>query len=109
MTGFRYKAFISYSHRDEKWASWLHKALESYRLPRQLVGRTTRYGEVPARFYPVFRDRDELSSGASLSDRVSEALDESESLIVVCSPAAAASKWVNEEIRVFRALGRGER
>jgi len=28
---------------------------------------------------------------------------------VVCSPAAAASRWVNEEIRYFRATGRGSR
>ena len=29
----RYKAFISYSHEDNKWADCLHRALESYRLP----------------------------------------------------------------------------
>lgn len=109
MTGFRYKAFISYSHRDEKWAAWLHKAFESYRLPRQLVGRKTAQGTVPSKLYPVFRDRDELSSGSSLSERVSEALSQSESLVVICSPAAVASRWVNEEIRAFRQLGRGDR
>ncbi|MDX1460398.1 MAG: toll/interleukin-1 receptor domain-containing protein [Xanthomonadales bacterium] len=109
MTEFRYKAFISYSHRDEKWATWLHKALESYRLPRGLVGSSTRHGTVPRRLYPVFRDRDELSSGASLSERVQAALTESESLVVICSPSAAQSRWVNEEIRAFRALGRGDR
>jgi hypothetical protein len=26
---FRYRAFISYSHRDKSWAGWLHKALET--------------------------------------------------------------------------------
>jgi hypothetical protein len=30
-TQFKYRAFISYSHADEKWAMWLHKALETYR------------------------------------------------------------------------------
>jgi len=29
MPDFKYKAFISYSHNDEKWADWLHKALET--------------------------------------------------------------------------------
>ena len=24
---FRYWAFISYSHKDEKWASWLHRGI----------------------------------------------------------------------------------
>src|SRR5215472_13701492 len=37
----KYVAFLSYSHRDAKWGSWLHKALESYRPPKQLVGTVT--------------------------------------------------------------------
>ncbi len=34
---------------------------------------------------------------------------DSDTLIVICSPAAVRSRWVNEEIRHFRSLGRGER
>ena len=41
---YRYWAFISYSHQDEAWARWLHGALETYRVPRRLVGRVTRGG-----------------------------------------------------------------
>lgn len=104
-----YKAFISYSHRDEAWAAWLHRSLEAYRVPRRLVGSPGRFGPVPARLSPVFRDRDELPSAADLSDTVKAALADSETLIVICSPAAAGSEWVAEEIRHFRALGRGER
>jgi len=103
---YKYKAFISYSHRDERWASWLHRALESYRVPRKLVGKKTGPGEVPARIKPVFRDRDELSSTSDLSGTVKQALADSENLVVVCSPAAAASKWVNREIQEFAGLGR---
>lgn len=106
---YNYKAFISYSHRDEKWAAWLHRALESYRLPRKLRGTTTALGEVPVRIKPVFRDRDELSSSADLGETVQGALAASENLIVVCSPAAAASHWANEEIRHFAELGRADR
>jgi hypothetical protein len=62
MAEFRYKAFISYCHKDEAWAKWLHRALESYRVPRKLVGKQTSAGEVAARIRPVFRDRDDLSS-----------------------------------------------
>jgi len=109
MTEFRYRAFISYSHRDEAWASWLHRALESYRIPRNLVGTTTDSGLVPARIRPVFRDRDDLSSAADLADTVKLALAESENLILICSPAAVASQWVNEEIRQFARLGRANR
>ena len=110
MTGQEnYKAYISYSHRDEKIAVWLHRALESYRLPRKLVGSETPIGKVPARIRPVFRDRDDLSSAADLSETVEQALNASENMIVVCSPEAAASRWVNEEIRRFASLGRQDR
>ena len=103
---YKYRAFISYSHRNERWATWLHRTLESYRLPRKLVGTRTVVGTVPARMRPVFRDRDELSSASDLADTVKQALADSENLIVVCSPASANSLWVNEEIRHFASLGR---
>lgn len=109
MADFRYKAFISYSHRDEAWGKWLQRALESYRVPRRLVGGKGRFGPVPARIAPVFRDREDLSSAADLSSSVKEELVASETLVVICSPAAAASHWVNEEVRYFRELGRGDR
>jgi tetratricopeptide (TPR) repeat protein len=106
---FRYKAFISYSHEDEAWARWLQRALETYRVPRRLVGSRGEFGEIPARITPVFRDREDLSSASSLSDSVKNELAVAESLIVVCSPAAARSRWVNEEIRQFRSLQRESR
>jgi tetratricopeptide (TPR) repeat protein len=103
---FRYRAFISYSHHDERWATWLHRSMERYRVPRRLVGRQTEAGTVPARVAPVFRDREELPSATDLSQVVGAALEASAALIVICSPAAAQSRWVNEEIRMFRRLGR---
>ena len=98
MSEYRYKAFISYSHADEAWARWLHRSIEAYRVPRKLVGSKTAVGEVPARIKPIFRDRDELSSAVDLGSTVKQALSDSENLIVVCSPAGAASLWVREEI-----------
>ena len=106
---FRYKAFISYSHQDRAWAAWLQRALETYRVPRRLVGSAGPFGPIPARIAPVFRDREDLSSAADLSATVKEALEAAESLVVVCSPAAARSAWVDSEISYFRALGRGDR
>lgn len=104
-----YRAFISYSHRDARWARWLHRALEGYAVPRRLVGAAGEFGPVPARLRPVFRDRDELASAADLGQRVKDALVASEALVVICSPAAAASRWVNEEVLAFRRLGRDAR
>ena len=52
----RFAAFISYSHRDMDCARWLHKAIETYRVPRALVGTQGDFGAVPPRLRPVFRD-----------------------------------------------------
>jgi len=100
----RYEAFISYSHADEAWAKWLHRALERYRLPR---GLAEELGQ-PRRLRRIFRDRDELTTG-ELTGEIEAALDASDALIVVCSPSAAASKWVNGEIEYFLAHGRSDR
>lgn len=106
---FRYRAFLSYSHRDASWARWLHRALEGYTVPRRLVGTVTPLGPVPRRLAPIFRDSDELASAGDLGEKVNAALAQSASLVVVCSPNAAASRWVNEEVAAFQRLGRGER
>lgn len=106
MTEPHYRAFISYSHADEKWARWLHRGLERYRVPRKLV---VQHGLDGNRLLPIFRDRDELSTSSSLGTVIEAALAASDNLIVVCSPAAASSQWVNEEIKAFRALGREEK
>ena len=103
---FSYRAFISYSHADAQWAHWLHRALETYRVPRRLVGRETEFGPVPERLAPVFRDREELATATNLGEALTRALRESASQIVICSPAAAQSRWVNEEILTFKRLGR---
>ncbi|MGA2397639.1 MAG: toll/interleukin-1 receptor domain-containing protein [Steroidobacteraceae bacterium] len=105
----KYRAFISYSHRDARWASWLHAALESYRVPKPLVGKITERGEVPKRLTPIFKDREELPSAVDLGALVNAALEDSACQIVICSPSSAKSRWVNEEILAFKRLGREDR
>ena len=101
----RYAAFISYNHRDRSAAQWLHRALESYHPPKNLF-----VGDSPhIVLRPIFLDRAELPSSSDLAASVREALTASRCLIVVCSPAAAKSRWVNEEVRYFKSLGRAER
>ena len=93
----RYEGFLSYARADERVAAWLHRALEQFRIPGKLG--------IPARrFRPLFRDHEELASSPDLSEALRGALGASANLIVVCSPAAAQSRWVDEELRVFRAL-----
>jgi tetratricopeptide (TPR) repeat protein len=103
-TARRYAAFLSYSHSDRAFADWLHGALEAYRVPSKIVGRALPDGPAPATLAPVFRDRDELAAAADLSAEIKAALAASRALIVLCSPAAATSRWTNAEIEEFRAL-----
>ena len=99
-----YLAFISYSHRDDVAAQSLHKRLETYRLPSKLVGQETPRGAIPDKLTPIFRDLDELSAADNLSTVITEALAKSDTLIVLASPGAKASRWVNLEIESFRTL-----
>ena len=85
----KYRAFISYSHRDARWASSLHTALESYRPPKPLIGKVTARGEVPKRLTPIFRDREELPSATDLGTLINAALAASACQIVICSPRSA--------------------
>lgn len=105
----RYVAFISYNHADRSRARWLHRAIESFAVPRMLQGGKAPYGTIGPRVAPVFMDREELPSSPDLAASVRDALERSEFLIVVCSPQSARSRWVNEEVRVYKSLGRADR
>ena len=94
----RYRAFLTYSHADEKMARWLHQRLERFVIPKHL-----RTDENPGRtIAPIFRDLDELNASGELNDALKNAIECSDALIVICSPAGARSQWVNAEIRWFR-------
>jgi hypothetical protein len=109
MAALRYRAFLSYSHADTAWAKWLHRALESYRIDKDLVGRETAVGPVPKSLRPVFRDREDFAAGHSLTEQTLTALEASQFIVVICSPNSARSKYVDEEIRRFKALGHAAR
>ena len=106
-----YFAFVSYSHKDEKWAKWIQDALESYRLPaavRKEAGKP-----LPPRIRPVFRDATDLGVG-KLVDNLRRELEQSRFLIVVCSPHSArpneqGKHWVDQEVERFCELGRADR
>jgi len=105
--GVRYAAFLSYSHKDAAKARRLHRRLETYRIPRRLVGLPGEHGPVPARLTPIFRDREELPAAGDLSQRIRAALAASDHLVILCSPASAASPWVAKEIAAYRELHPG--
>ncbi|APE28061.1 toll/interleukin-1 receptor domain-containing protein [Aurantiacibacter gangjinensis] len=103
----RYCAFISYSHADATFAKWLHSRLQTYRFPKQVTQSETPDGQLNKKLLPVFLDREELPAATSLTAEVKAALERSDALVVICSPNAAASQWVNREIEVFRELHPG--
>ena len=103
--GRTYRAFISYSHADSAWARWLVRRLESFRVPPRFHGIRAPIGLVGARIAPVFRDRDELPTTSDLGETIRTALRQSATLIVVCSPTSAKSRWVQEEILAFKRMG----
>tara|TARA_B100000212_G_scaffold267123_1_gene206579 strand:+ start:3288 stop:5564 length:2277 start_codon:yes stop_codon:yes gene_type:complete len=108
-SAYKYMAFITYAHKDEERATWMRRKLENFRIPRNLIGKEGLYGPIPNRLYPIFRDRDELAGAAQLGPLIEQALQESSHLIVLCSPHAVRSRWVNEEIRLFKAMGKADR
>ena len=101
---YRYCAFLSYGHKDADFAKWLHEGLEKYRVPRALVGKVTANGPIPARLNPIFRDRHELAASGDLGAMIRDAIAESRFLVVLCSPAAAVSRWTGAEIDSFKKL-----
>ena len=84
---FTYDAFLSYSRSDAAVADGVQKGLH-------------RIGRRPGRLHAlrVFRDKTDLAASPSLWGKISEALDRSRYLIVVLSPQAAVSEWVNKEV-----------
>jgi tetratricopeptide (TPR) repeat protein len=101
----RFAAFISYAHADAAVAAKLQSRLERYRLPKHLADS---FADGQATLGQIFRDREDLAAAPSLSAAIHAAIAEAEALIVICSPDAVASRWVGEEIALFRTLHPGK-
>ena len=108
MNEFRYTniAFISYKREDEKWAKWLQKKLEYYKLPLEVRDKNPNM-DFLERPRPVFKDTTDLSGGV-LAQVIKEGLASSKFLVVICSPCAAKSEWVCKEVQEFIDSGREE-
>jgi len=99
-----FRAFVSYCHADRTFAARLQRRLEAYRLPRRLADQVPPLpGQPTGRIGPIFRDRADLSAAVDLSQAVRDAIGASSALVVVASPDAVRSRWVDREIVLFRA------
>lgn len=102
LPGYHFSAFISYCHKDEKWAKWLQKEIEYYRLPVALC-RELQFAE--RKLNPVYRYQTDMTPG-QLSENIRSQLNKSKKLIVICSPNTIESGWVDTEIQYFIDEGR---
>ena len=105
---FKYYAFISYSHKDKKTAKKLQVWLEHFHLPSKVIES---HPELPKKLSPVFIDELNLvARDGSLSESLKGYLNESQYLILICSPSSAKSPYVNDEVDYFmNELKRGDR
>lgn len=99
-----YYAFISHSTTDEKVALWLRKELEGYHIPSAVQ----RDYHAPKHLKPIFLYQTDLA-GIQLEEALSNSLADSQYLIVVCSPSAAQSGYVNNEVQHFIDTGRADK
>lgn len=99
--GYKYYAFISYSRRDARAASYFQRKMEHFRIPTKYVEK--KYLPNDCKFpRPVFRDRRDLEVGErNFTKDVRDALAASRYLVVLCSPNSSASDWVDKEVRFF--------
>ncbi len=88
----RFDGFISYSHTaDELLAPRLQAALQAFAKPWW-----------KRRAVRVFRDQSSLSANPHLWSSITAALDASDWFILLTSPEAASSSWVDREVAYWR-------
>src|SRR5215208_5800388 len=94
-----YKAFISYSHAaDGKLAPALQHGLQQFARPWNQL-----------RAIRVFRDKTGLTATQGLWTSIVTALDNSEYFLLLASPQAAQSHWVDQEVRHWLSQPRADR
>ena len=98
---YDYSAFISYAKADIKHAADIERRLNRFLAQPNLEGKWTPFGPVPRRLRSAFRDRSVQQAHHDIDAALKEKLDQSASLIVICSPDAVASTFVDEEIKHF--------
>lgn len=87
-TPFIYDAFISYKHGDDKPVA----------AGLQLVLQTLGKAWWQRRSMRVFRDATALAPSAALALSIENALQQSRALVLIASPEAGASPWVEKEV-----------
>lgn len=106
---FKYDAFISYRHCeiDKYVATNLHRKLEKFKLPKSALALLP--DKKKSKIERVFRDEEELPLASELSNPIDKALENSDFLIVICTPRLKESRWCLKEIETFMKMHGRER
>jgi ABC-type glycerol-3-phosphate transport system substrate-binding protein len=89
--GLDYDGFISYSHAaDDLLAPRLQTGLQRFAKPWW-----------KRRALRIFRDESSLSANPHLWSSITDALDQSDWFVLLLSPDAADSEWVNQEVEYW--------
>ncbi|MCX7553714.1 toll/interleukin-1 receptor domain-containing protein [Marinicella sp. S1101] len=97
----KYWGFLSYSRRDIKICLKLHKKLETLSLPKQKG--------IPKNLYPIFKDDEEMSTSSNLWEEIIQRLNDSNYLIVICTPNSKDAVYPNKEIEYFISQGKSSK
>lgn len=100
---YKYFAFISFQNSDAREAVRLQHAIERYRLPAVLCKQDS---SIPRRIKPLYCYINDMHAGEELMQELKSRMEQSRYLIVVCSPRAAKSAYINSGIDYFVSLGR---
>jgi WD40 repeat protein len=92
-SNYEFDVFISYSRKDADFARKLDSLLRDYTAPADLDPTCKRLR--------VFRDEQDLT-GVEYKWAIEDQLHKSAKLVIICSPAAQASRYVNDEIQSFQ-------
>lgn len=99
---YQYYAFISYKHLDKRWAKWVQRQLEYYRLPNRLC----REKNTPKHVTPIFRDETDLTGGKNVKTHLIDNVNRSKFLIVICTKHMQVNpQYIDYEIESFLAAG----
>jgi TIR domain len=89
----RYDVFLSYSHADAALAERISRRIRNYRPPRA--------AGLPRRKLEVFRDRERLTANPDLAQLLADTVGVSTHLVLLASPSAAQSEYVDKEVATF--------
>ena len=94
---YQFDIFLSYSRKDEEFARKLEEALKDYRLPKDVKTRLISKNRLR-----VFRDKHDLvPTDGDYWKTIEGYSKKSANLVLICSPYARQSPYVNHEIKGF--------